>query len=501
MKTSLKSRYFVALATAALPCVAQTATPAPPEEAGMFVDTAWHPVPPGAMSPGVRIAPDAFFDFVRLPDTLPRSPDAGLTEAGYVEDLAPELIPPPDWSPTVDGGRTWAIEFTSAQAQALRVRFRGRFGFDGLELRVYDPVSGATFGPYDAFQPDDNGHSWSTIIFGESIGLEFHVPAGVEVSPHMPEIDGIAYHNVPPPDAEPMQLGCGLEDVSCYPGWLDVAEGVCMLAVVNGNMVPGYCSGGLLNRNPSDGSPLIMTANHCDPFSRATVFVWNFRTSRCGDPDNRNGNGFDRNDGAYLMRSDSTADWKLLALREPPKTDTYLGWDAGFWDSFADGTGVHHPSGRLQKYSSGYNEGAAYAEFCGNGPCFWAHVWCVRLTTGTTLPGSSGSPIFDSSKRVRGTLSGGPNCDVSCYGRLAHAWDRMQPFLSNPASPVYVDAGYGGEDMYGTSENPFPRLVQGAFAVRARDRVILRAGSYAENLRLFRPMTLTASGGVVRIGN
>ncbi|RJP31584.1 MAG: hypothetical protein C4547_15355 [Phycisphaerales bacterium] len=468
---------------------------------GVWADEAVFPIPPDAYPATQRLAPGTIPDVVELPPARPPAPGADSYNAGYVDELPPDLVPPPVWSNTPDGGRVWAVEFRSLDAVPLRLRLRGRFGLDGLELRVYDPKGAWTHGPYQGLYVDENGHWWTTIIFGDSIGLEFHAPPGMEAEPSVPEFDGYACYNLPPPESESPQLGCDLEDVMCHGEWLSTAEGVCMLAVVNGNVV-GYSSGGLLGRNPSDGSPFIMTANHCDPMSRATVFVWNYRSTRCNGPDPGPPNSNPRNEGAHLMRSASTADWKLLALRERPKAGRFLGWASGFWDSFADGTGIHHPRGMNQSISWGYNEGMAYGEFCPQiGPCFWAHTWGVRLTTGTTFPGSSGSPVFDSSRRVRGTLSGGYNCDVDYYGRLQHAWDRMKSFLHNPASPMYVDTNYGGEEMHGTSEEPFPRLVQGVYAVRAGDRVIIRAGSYPDRMTIFRPMTLTASGGVVRIGN
>ena len=193
--------------------------------------------------------------------------------------------------------------------------------------------------------------------------------------------------------------------------------------------------------------------------------------------------------------------WNLIGLLQPPLANVYLGWDSGFWNSFNDGTGIHHPQGMTKSISFGYNEGALYTQFCDqNGQnCFWAHVWCVRMTTGTTLRGSSGSPVLDSDRRVRGTLSGGPNCDVSYYGRFAHAYDTLQPFINDIARPVYVDVNYGGPER-GTSAEPFDQMSEAVYAVVAGDAVRIRPGSYDQQFRIFRPMRLEAEGGLVRIG-
>ncbi len=468
------------------------------------IDGAWFPIVPGAKSPGPRIAPDAVVDVFILPETRPAAPDATPEIAGYIEDLPPGLAPAPNWTPTAAGGHVWTVELVSGGATALRVRLRGRFGRDGLELRVYDPVGGYAFGPYQAVDIEPDEEWWTTIIFGDSIGLEFHAPPGTAFPPEMPWFDGVAYCNVEPPLGGPIGLGCGMVNVACHPEWLDSAEAVCMLATLNSmGRVVGYCTGALLNREPGDGSPLLMTANHCDPTGSATVFVWGYRSATCNAPD-PDPNTFDKSAGAYLLRSDPDSDWNLLGLAEPPFSSSYLGWDAGFWGSFSDGNGIHHANRLPQKVSLGYNEGALYTEFCdSNGQnCFWAHVWGVRWTTGSTTGGASGSPVLDSDRKVRGTLTGGFNCDVGYYGRFAHAYDTLEPFLSDIPSPLYVDVNYGGKEERGTSAEPFDHLVEGIYGVVTGDRLLIRPGTYDNRVTIWRPMRLERWGnsGIVRIG-
>jgi len=54
------------------------------------------------------------------------------------------------------------------------------------------------------------------------------------------------------------------------------------------------------------------------------------------------------------------------------------------------------------------------------------------LPPGVTEPGSSGSPLYNASRRLVGVLSGGPSqCGATGasladqYGKLAHAWDGL----------------------------------------------------------------------------
>lgn len=481
-----------------------------PEEAlaqvGVAIDGATLPPLRGVRTAGARIAPDVPADGYDLPAAMPAASDQQLPNldvAGYVEPL-PRGNVTPNWTGTADGGKVWAVELTSRGATALRVRMAGRFGRDGLALRVYDPVGGWAFGPYRVLNVDEAGHWWTTIIFGESIGLEFHAPAGL--TPQMPEIDAIGYFNLPPPGV-PGPRGCTQRDVACEPSWADsTAQAVCMLATVSGGGVNGFCTGALLNRNPADGSPLIMTANHCigtQSAADSAAFVWNFQNSTCnGTPPNPN--SLPRSNGSLLLRAYPDSDWNLLGSYEPPASRTFLGWDSGFWVSFADATGIHHPGGTFKKISFGENVGALYGYYCDqNGQnCFWAHVWNVPWDIGATAPGSSGSPVMDTSHRVRGTLTGGPDNCTGQYGRFATAYDDLEPFLNDIADPVYVQASYSGFER-GTSDEPFNRVYEASFCVQAGHTLQIRPGNYPDRCTIWRPMTLSRAGvaGLVRIGD
>jgi hypothetical protein len=133
---------------------------------------------------------------------------------------------------------------------------------------------------------------------------------------------------------------------------------------------------------------------------------------------------------------------------------------------------------------------------------FEADVWSVVYTSGIIQPGSSGSPVFDSARLVRGTLVGGvAQCPsmTARYGRFDEAFPTLEPYLWDIADPVYVDRAFTGEER-GTSENPFDSVYQASFAVIAGHEIRIKAGNYPETFRIWRPMTLKAERGTVRIG-
>jgi hypothetical protein len=107
--------------------------------------------------------------------------------------------------------------------------------------------------------------------------------------------------------------------------------------------------------------------------------------------------------------------------------------------------------------------------------------------------------VLDDSGRIRGQLKGGGGCDQGDYGRFGVSFDTLEPYLSNVASPVYVQAGAGGSQR-GTSGDPFDSVYEATFCVIAGDEVRIRPGNYNEQFTLWRPMTLNAERGAVTIG-
>jgi hypothetical protein len=469
-----------------------------------------------ARMPGERLFPDIPADVLDIgPHVLlemifreqlqPR--DDNPQRVGLVLPLPEGILARPDWRATPEGGLVWAVELhaAAAGATAMRVQLRGWFAEDDLELRVYEPDRGLAFGPYSAPRLDENGEWWTTIIFGEAIGLEFHVPAGwgaaedggVGVEPRVPQAVAVAVHT-----AELGGLAAGLEcshnDVTCSPEWELHAAAVCRYSFISGGE-SFVCTGALLNRNPSDFSPLLLTADHCistQAEANSVSAVWFFQTDACnGAPPDLN--DLPRSDGTLLLKRRANSDMSFLGLLEPPAGTTWLGWNAGGWTLQSDAVGIHHPAGTFQRISEGDVTVALYVVYGQNN----AHVWRVHWDSGSTEGGSSGSPVLDTSGNVRGQLKGGPNCGTGDYGRFGVSYNTLQPFISNMASPIHVNGVYGGTE-HGTNSQPFRSVHRASYCVVAGDEIRVVPGNYNEQMTIWRPMTITRSGasGIVRIG-
>ncbi|MFQ5805246.1 MAG: trypsin-like serine peptidase [Phycisphaerae bacterium] len=473
------------------------------------------------------LSPDTVPAFVWLPDTEPPvEPPAAQPgesrpfsqEIGYTRPFAAQMLPEWPWREHIDGGYVARVELFSKDAVGLRLRFSGLHIIRALELRVYDPGGTDVFGPFisPARLPDKTW--WTPTVFGEMIGVELYAPPGSNISVGAPQIIEVAYLNCECAFAPGSPLGCH-NDVSCHSSWKNAdGRAVARITFVSGGGC-GACTGALLNRQPGDLSPLFMTANHCISTSAeadSLEVFWFYETPTCdGTPPDPN--SVPRTFGSYVLKRKASADWTLLGLYDPPAGDFYLGWDASDWDDWF-ATGIHHPRASFKRISFGDEEGPTTRTFCDqNGQnCFDADVWEVLLTDGTTEPGSSGSPIFQThqGRQVMGTLSGGESgCPElsKYYGRLDLAYANLRYYLGSSyiASPVFVsgdvggDPGNDGEAERGTSELPFNSVGEATYAVIAGDEVRIKPGNYNEQLTIWRPMTLkrwNVASGVVRIG-
>ena len=178
------------------------------------------------------------------------------------------------------------------------------------------------------------------------------------------------------------------------------------------------CTGSLLNNARSDGTPYLLTANHCisTPAVASTLeAVWDYYDATClGDTPDRS--TLPASEGATLLASGVQSDFTLLRLGSIPGGRSLLGWNASP-SAVASGTTLFRlshpaPNGILypQFFSSTTAQYAA-AIPCppdtGGRPTNDLSKFIHSLPAlGSPFGGSSGSPLLLANGQVVGQLLG-----------------------------------------------------------------------------------------------
>ena len=220
-------------------------------------------------------------------------------------------------------------------------------------------------------------------------------------------------------------------NVVCPEGdpWDDQIRSVAMI-VVGGS---GICTGTLLNNCAQNGTPYFLTARHCLPSPVTNVSTWVFRFNWQSSVCNQNLNGPTNQtvSGATHLVNNAGSDVALLQLSSAPPAGYgvyYSGWDRS-GTAPTSSTCIHHPSGDIKKISFDVN--AATTATYGSATCWRIAAW----EDGTTEPGSSGSGLWNQSKRIIGQLYGG---EASCsnnvndyFGKFSTSWTSLSTYLGS----------------------------------------------------------------------
>jgi hypothetical protein len=542
MKLMKSIAWFLIPAACCTVAITHAADPSSPTRQTELGQAPGQFIGPGARTNSARrlAAPHVSARRVRLPETKSgpeTSADPACDACGYAADggdikaAARNFLEDASWKKLEDGSQVLKIELESKNTGGLRVKFSGELP-PGVVLRTYDSAGNVAepFDPESRYREEIAPQGavektwWGPTVWGEVAGLEFWLPAGQPLPQRFPQIVKIAYYyrlqgGLGTDGTSGTELTCHL-DVTCFPEWANEAIAVARLqwpAEEAGKV--RFCSGALLNRSPSDGAPIFMTAAHCihrQVDATAVEVLWLFQRSNCNGALPSMGS-LPTSHGALILKLHINADWSLLGLFDPPPVNFYLGWDNGntqSWSNNAPATAISHPEGTHKRIALGLKGGDSSRPFdlpTGIFPII--NVWDINFvgTNGVVEPGSSGCPILDDRHKVRGALTGTysfTGCPPITYhwGRLEYAWSTVKYYLENMANPTCVDGTVSGDNNnegsseQGTSSNPFNTVREATYCVRSGEILRIAAGNYNERFKFWRPMTLQASGGPARIG-
>ncbi len=357
-----------------------------------------------------------------------------------------------------DGGFVWAMTVTSPGAQAIRVHFT-KFSLPPNAEMFFYSSNGAADGPYVGVGRNGNGDFWTRSIASDTgvIQLCYTEADRAKISFVVSDLGHILGRTAslevegggsrdtwPCADNVPCLI-----DANCTSGTpADPAKDA--VAKMEWIIMPYIytCTGGLLaDTDPGTQIPYFLTANHCFDASIANLETWfNYTTDSCNGecPGSLvHGGTIPPSDtvGITVVVTGTVGDYTLATLDEdPPAGATFLGWNNSPV-AFSNGTPLY----RISNANFGPQVYADYevdtsSPVCGGIPRGdWIYSTNIQ---GSTMGGSSGSPILNRDSEVVGQLTGccGYNCADDCDfvnnwtidGAMASYWSAVEPFLAPP---------------------------------------------------------------------
>ena len=342
-----------------------------------------------------------------------------------------------------NGKAIWHLRVPSPGAKSLN------FGFDqyvmpaGGSLLIYSLDQREIQGPFTPADNEVHEELWTPVIHSDDVIIELSLPIAKqqEVKLHMTSVnhDFLGFAEVM---SSVLSGSCNL-DVACgsEDGWgiVDGYRDIIQSVAVYGQGGDTFCTGFLVNNTRQDCTPYFMTANHCGISAGgapSVVVYWNYMNSFCRQPGSLesgsagNGSLSNFNTGSTLRASHSPSDMTLLELDDPVPLSAdafFAGWDARQILESDTTICVHHPDGEEKRISFEFD--GVYRGAWGQGGTpvpNGNHLIIEDWNIGTTEMGSSGSPLFNSDRRVVGQLHGGAascsNNEYDSYGWFATSW-------------------------------------------------------------------------------
>ncbi len=323
----------------------------------------------------------------------------------------------------------WRLRIDAPNASHVNLGF-GDFHLPaGARFMVYASDYSDIVRPFDAEDHTPTGALWTPVVRTAGIVAELYVPTLLRPQARLTLVQvgsGYRFFGAGAVAGGVDGSGTCQVDVVCPQGapWLEEIGSVA--AISSGGSI--FCSGFMVNNTSLDRKNYFMTAHHCGVtagVAPSLVVYWNYQEATCG------GTGaplFQFNTGSTLRASWANSDFTLLELTSAPNPAfgvTYAGWNRNTANA-TSAVGIHHPSGDSKKISFEYNPTITTSYGSGNQPGDSTHVCVIDWDLGTTEPGSSGSPLFDSNHRVIGQLHGGGsacgNNFADWYGKFSASW-------------------------------------------------------------------------------
>ncbi|MEY4803938.1 MAG: hypothetical protein RL331_451 [Bacteroidota bacterium] len=384
------------------------------------------------------------------------------------------------WTTNADGSRTWQMVVSAPGAEALSYLFEKFVLHGGSTLRIQN-LSGQDVHPVMT-SADVEAHQMqnAALCGGSKHVLTLTEPA--YTTPSEIYIDRVMYNyrstgyeaTEKINESDPCEV-----NINCSPvgdAWQDEKRGVARIYVVEGNQA-GWCSGSLINNTAQDCKPYFLTALHCGVSATAAnmnqwKFYFRYEAAACTNPttvgslasyfvtgclriaDAADGGGNSGSDFLLVKLGNANNESTVITNLKSANLNAYWnGWNASTSPT-TGGVSIHHPAGDIKKIStfSGNTVSTQWGTATGS---HWRVTWTANANGhGVTEGGSSGSPLFDNTGNIIGTLTGGGSFCTALsapdqYGKMAFHWtnngtpaiEQLKPWLDPANLNVLVFGG------------------------------------------------------------
>ena len=377
------------------------------------------------------------------------------------------------WVETVNGSMIWRVVVSCEEALTVNLTFSETEIPEGNELYVYNPEKDFILGSFNQ-NHIYKGELGTELVPGNTVVVEYFIPQGNPIgSVNINTVThGYRTANEFTEKAFGSSGSCNM-NANCPDGatWVNERNSVVML--VSGSS--GFCTGALINNTANDGTPYVLTANHCYSNPASWIFRFNWQAENCNNPGSSP--SFVSLSGATLRSRRTPTDFCLVEITGGLTNGTvpasYSPFFAG-WDNTGNTPSttvcIHHPAGDIKKISFD-DDAASVSQSMGSTEA--NSTWTVRWDRNTTTEGgSSGSPLFDQNHRIIGQLwGGGASCSnlnsPDYYGRVSMSWEPPGSNTTNQLKhwldPNGLGAGFvDGYDPSGASAAQFDAGVSNA---------------------------------------
>ena len=344
------------------------------------------------------------------------------------------------------GSLVWRQGISAPGALSLGVVFTDFWLPPGGALFLYNDA-GDVVGAYTEANNNPDAVLGIQPLAGESLTIEYVQPAEANAAPRL-EVGEVIYDyrdvfqllessadSDTTPEVGPADGSCGLIGINCPEGanYQQVKRSV-MRTLVGG----GLCSAALLNNTAEDGTPYMLTAEHCGLMT-AGVFTFNYEQATCGVAF---GPLSQTLSGAQQLAASAAYDSQLYRLNTTPPASYnvhYAGWDR------TTSTG-----GPVATIGHG-NGGPKNIAIDNNGALIAGSDWQATWSSGYIEGGNSGGPLFNANMRVVG-----PACCVNFFiCGIQTAWfGRFDLFYNNGSLSQWLDPLGTGQFTLDGTDNP-----------------------------------------------